>query len=192
MESSLYQCIIALILLLSYLDKERKRKMSDVNNQAIDILVKQMMTIANNEVSNASFSKEYTGIVEEVLGNKKYKIRYNNASYIFTTKNVLNIRPYSTVHIIVPNNNITQRYILEDLIASYSSGGNTGGTSGEVTSVDGMTGDVVLSGIYAKKSNVYTKKEINDNYYDKDYIDSLDIGSNIESLTIDELDAILT
>ena len=163
--------------------------MSDINNQAIDILVKQMMTIASNEVSNASFSKEYTGIVEEILGSNKYKIRYNNASYIFTTKNSLNLKPYSTVHIVVPNNNISQKYILEDLITTFGGTNNSGTASGAVTSVDGMTGDVILSGIYAKKSNVYTKAEIKNNYYNKEYIDNLEF--KVESLTIEELDALL-
>lgn len=122
-----------------------------------------MITIANDTTSKASYTKEYIGIVEQVLGATKYQVRYNNTSYEINTKNTLGLKISDTVHVIVPNNNVKNRYILEDLIVSFAKESlGAGGTlvSG-VSSVDGLTGTVVLSGIYAKKSNVYTKSEIN-------------------------------
>lgn len=87
-----------------------------IEKDALKVLVTQMKLIVQKAVEKAAFTKEYTGVVEEVLSSNKFKIRYNDTSYEMTTKNNVAFKVYDKVHVIHPNNIIKNRYILEDVI----------------------------------------------------------------------------
>ena len=88
------------------------------SEKAIDVLTKQIKLAVDTIISKATFTKEYIGVIEKVINTKHFKIRFNNASYEIHTKNNLNLKVHDNVHIVVPNNNLHNKYMLEDVIVS--------------------------------------------------------------------------
>lgn len=145
-----------------------------LEEQALELLVKQIAVIYDNKISNLSFDVTYTGIVEKISGNNTYLVNYNGAKRTFKTRNKLSVNVGSVVHVVHPQNHINAKFLLEDILASTSTGGSGGTTSGAVTSVNGLTGVVNLDSYY------YRKSEINQ---------MLENVQNFEVMTNDDIDA---
>lgn len=142
-----------------------------LEEQALELLVKQISVIYDNSLSNLSFDVTYTGIVEKIEGNNTYLINYNGTKRTFKTKNSLSVNVGSIVHIVHPQNHINAKFLLEDILASTS----TSSGSSSVKSVNGYTGVVNLDVDY------YRKSEINE---------MLEDIQNIELMTNDDIDAL--
>lgn len=67
------------------------------------------------KVQNLPFDRSYIGIVKSVINANTFQIEYDGATRKFVTKNTPNIKVGSTVHIVHPRNDITARYLLEDI-----------------------------------------------------------------------------
>lgn len=60
----------------------------------------------------------YKGQIIEVLGNKKYKVQYNDASREIKTANDITLSIGDTVHVVYPLGSETDKYLAEDVTAS--------------------------------------------------------------------------
>ena len=92
--------------------------MATDNEKAIDVLCKQIKYAVNTLIAKANFNREYIGVIEKVITNQKFAVRFNDATYEINTKNKLNLKVHDNVHVVIPNNNIRNRYILEDVIVT--------------------------------------------------------------------------
>lgn len=95
--------------------------------------------------------KTYVGTVIEVLGTKQYLVKYDDAERKISTTNEIGLSVGDVVHITYPQNDASKKYIKED-VASGSGGSTVSG----VSSVDGLTGVVVLKNKYASKASEHT------------------------------------
>lgn len=87
-----------------------------LETDAMSVLISQIVVIVKKIIDKASFTKEYIGVVEKSLGLKKYYIRYNDTSYEMTMQSNIPLSIYQKVHVVLPNNKIENRYVLEDVI----------------------------------------------------------------------------
>ncbi len=96
---------------------------------------------------NLSVDKTYIGTVTEILGNQKYNIWYNDANRQFTTINDIPLSIGDKVHIVYPLGVSKDMYMAEDMAAS------SGTPDIGVKTVDGQTGDIILTNRYASKQD---------------------------------------
>lgn len=133
-----------------------------------NLLVKGFENISQNNYNNIN-DKTYIGVIVDIIGTKKYVIRYNDAERKFNTKYNGALTVGDIVHIVYPMGNYSNAYMIEDV--KFSSGSGTA-VSG-VSSVDGRTGDVDLSDKYSLKN----KEHSHDNKEVLDKISSERVGS---------------
>lgn len=124
-----------------------------------NLLVKGFENISQNNYNNIN-DKTYIGVIVDIIGTKKYIIRYNDAERKFNTKYNGALTVGDIVHIVYPMGNYSNAYMIEDV--KFSSG-NGIAVSG-VSSVDGRTGDVDLSDKYSLKNKEHShdNKEVLD------------------------------
>lgn len=117
---------------------------------AIETMADEIVNAIDKSKNKYNYDKTYIGTVISVDGNNKYTINYNDANRSFKTKNDISLKIGDTVHITYPLGISKNAYMSEDI---SSSGGSS--VSG-VKTVDGQTGDIVLSDTYASKTNEHT------------------------------------
>lgn len=133
-----------------------------------NLFVKGLENISQNS-NNDINDKTYVGVIIDIIGTKKYVIRYNDAERKFNTKYNGALTIGDIVHIVYPMGSSSNAYMIEDI---KFSGGNGTAVSG-VSSVDGRTGDVDLSDKYSLKN----KEHSHDNKEVLDKISSERVGS---------------
>ena len=100
-------------------------------------LEKGILRYVDNSIENAPYTQVYTGLIKS-SGVDGYTISLNGVEYA-NVPSKGTFLANDTVRVVVPNNQYSNMFILSD-----STGG--GGT-GAVSSVNGMTGDVVISNV---------------------------------------------
>ena len=101
-------------------------------------LEKGILRYVDNSIENAPYTQVYTGLVK-ASGVDGYTISLNGVEYAnIPSKGTFLTN--DTVRVVIPNNQYSNMFILSD-----STGG--GGGTGTVSSVNGMTGDVVISNV---------------------------------------------
>ena len=96
-----------------------------------------ILSAINQMIKNSTFDKTVSGIVKENVGGNKYNVEINGIIYTNVPTNGGTCTVNEIVKVLVPQNNFNNILILKS-----SSGGGGGGA---VSSVNGMTGDVVLT-----------------------------------------------
>ena len=81
----------------------------------IEYLLDAIEDIVKSKIQSLPFDKTYIGVVKSVINANTFKIEYDGAIRKFVTKNTPNITVGSTVHIVHPRNDITARFLLEDI-----------------------------------------------------------------------------
>lgn len=132
-----------------------------------NLLVKGFENISQNNYNDIN-DKTYIGVIVDIIGTKKYVVRYNDAERKFNTKYNGALTIGDIVHIVYPMGSSSNAYMIEDV--KFSSGSGTA-VSG-VSSVDGRTGDVDLSDKYSLKN----KEHSHDNKEVLDKISSERVG----------------
>jgi hypothetical protein len=132
-----------------------------------NLFVKGLENISQNSNNDVN-DKTYVGVIIDIIGTKKYVIRYNDAERKFNTKYNGALTIGDIVHIVYPMGSSSNAYMIEDV--KFSSGSGTA-VSG-VSSVDGRTGDVDLSDKYSLKN----KEHSHDNKEVLDKISSERVG----------------
>lgn len=132
-----------------------------------NLFVKGLENISQNS-NNDINDKTYIGVIVDIIGTKKYVVRYNDAERKFNTKYNGALTIGDIVHIVYPMGSSSNAYMIEDV--KFSSGSGTA-VSG-VSSVDGRTGDVDLSDKYSLKN----KEHSHDNKEVLDKISSERVG----------------
>ena len=89
------------------------------------------------ETVNSAFEKKskelrrdvtYVCIVEgKVSDPNMYKLKYNNVTYFVTLSNI-SPKENEKVHLVFPQGNSKDKYVLEDVIAGYNTGGSGSGS----------------------------------------------------------------
>lgn len=143
-----------------------------LEEQALELLIKQISVIYDGKLSNLCFDTTFIGIVEKIKKDNVYIVNYNGAQREFKTKNTLSVNVGSTVHVVHPQNHANAKFLLEDIVMSKSS---SAGTANQVTSVNGYIGAVNLD------SDYYRKTEINE---------MLANIQNFELITTDDINAL--
>ena len=97
---------------------------------SINKIICQTVNEAINKKSK-EFERDVTYVCrveERIKDTNMYKLKHNNVSYIVP---FVNITPkiYDIVHLILPKGNLKDKYVLEDVIGKYSTGGGSGGSS---------------------------------------------------------------
>lgn len=133
-----------------------------------NLFVKGLENISQNSNNDVN-DKTYVGVIIDIIGTKKYVIRYNDAERKFNTKYNGALTIGDIVHIVYPMGSSSNAYMIEDVKFSGESGSAVSG----VSSVDGRTGDVDLSDKYSLKN----KEHSHDNKEVLDKISSERVGS---------------
>lgn len=133
-----------------------------------NLFVKGLENISQNSNNDVN-DKTYVGVIIDIIGTKKYVIRYNDAERKFNTKYNGALTIGDIVHIVYPMGSSSNAYMIEDVKFSGGSGSAVSG----VSSVDGRTGDVDLSDKYSLKN----KEHSHDNKEVLDKISSERVGS---------------
>ena len=78
---------------------------------AIQILSAQIQKVAQRLVDNAGYDKTVAGIISQVLGNHKYKVKIKNEEYVLpsSTDDIYNIN--EAVWVCIPQNNLNNKFI---------------------------------------------------------------------------------
>lgn len=132
-----------------------------------NLFVKGLENISQNSNNDVN-DKTYVGVIIDIIGTKKYVIRYNDAERKFNTKYNGALTIGDIVHIVYPMGSSSNAYMIEDVKFSGGSGSAVSG----VSSVDGRTGDVDLSDKYSLKN----KEHSHDNKEVLDKISSERVG----------------
>lgn len=116
-----------------------------------NLFVKGLENISQNSNNDVN-DKTYVGVIIDIIGTKKYVIRYNDAERKFNTKYNGALTIGDIVHIVYPMGSSSNAYMIEDVKFSGRSGTAVSG----VSSVDGRTGDVDLSDKYSLKNKEHS------------------------------------
>lgn len=95
----------------------------------INKIICETVNRAINKKSD-DFRKDVTYVctVEEVYENRMYRLKYNDMSYFVTLSN---ITPdlHEKLRLVIPQGNMKDKYVLEDVIGKYNAGGGSEGSS---------------------------------------------------------------
>ena len=100
-------------------------------------LEKGILRYVDNSIENAPYTQVYTGLIKS-SGVDGYTVNLNGVEYT-NVPSKGTFLTNDTVRVVVPNNQYSNMFILSD-----STGGSV---TGAVSSVNGMTGDVVISNV---------------------------------------------
>ena len=108
----------------------------DKNKRAIQEIQKGIINYTKKEISYAPYDKTKTGIISSIKDDNLYEIKIDNKTYdnVPTTGGICTIN--ETVRVVVPQNNFNNIFILKS--------GENKSSSGNVESVNGKTGTVIL------------------------------------------------
>lgn len=110
----------------------------NVNDKAIQVLSKVIKDAVAYQIATAPFDITMQGIVKDKLENNYYNIEIHGNIYKIKSENDLSVNDF--VNIMLPQNNSSNMFIIPNKNSNSS-----GGTTGNVISVNGKTGVVNLS-----------------------------------------------
>lgn len=125
-----------------------------------EYILNAIKTGVQESLSQVKPDRTYIGNVTQVLGDKEFVVNYGDNDRKIKTKHTLQLTIGDIVHVTVPRDNIKNVYLLEDIVYGNSS------VSSCVSSVDGKTGNVILTNSYASKSSEHT-------HSNKDILDAI-------------------
>ena len=103
-------------------------------------LEKGIIRYVDSSIENAPNTHVYTGLIKSSSVDG-YTIDLNGVEYTnVPSKGTFSVN--DTVRVVIPDNQYSNMFILAE-----STGGGTSGGTGAVSSVNGMTGDVVISNV---------------------------------------------
>lgn len=141
-------------------------------------LIDSIKIIYDNNIKNASFDKTYNGKISSVNTNGTYNVTINGVEYtnIKTMGGTCSLN--ELVKIRIPQNNYNNMYIDKH--------GNSGSSSSDVSSVNGKTGNVVLTQDDIGNGDTYVKTH---NDFTDAYKSQIDTNEdNITDLQNNKLD----
>lgn len=83
----------------------------EINEQAINSMVKSISTEFKKLINNLNYDKSYKGTVSEVLENGRYKVNINNKEYSLYSSSDMTFVVHDKIWVIAPNNNSNNMYI---------------------------------------------------------------------------------
>lgn len=94
----------------------------------INKIICETVNRAINKKSD-DFRKDVTYVctVEEAYENRTYRLKYNDMSYFVTLSNIAPAL-HEKLRLVIPQGNMKDKYVLEDVIGKYNTGGGTGGS----------------------------------------------------------------
>ena len=139
----------------------------DKNKRAIQEIQKGIINYTKKEISYAPYDKTKTGIISSIKDDNLYEIKIDNKTYdnVPTTGGICTIN--ETVRVVVPQNNFNNIFILKS--------GENKSSSGNVESVNGKTGTVILdaSDVEALPSSTTIPTKTSDLTNDSNFISSI-------------------
>lgn len=95
-----------------------------MNNEINKIICDAINTAVENKFKQLNKDITYVCTIIEKDKNK-YKLSYENVTYDVTLSNI-SPNLYEKVHLVIPQGNFKNKYVLEDIIGSSTSSGGSG------------------------------------------------------------------
>lgn len=79
--------------------------------EALNGIIDAIKTIVDDTVKSLPFDRTEVGIITEVIGGGKYKVKFNNIEYILPVYGTKTPIVNEIVKVTIPKNNLTLAYI---------------------------------------------------------------------------------